>query len=263
MSAAYGETLELVCPETHQELVLEGGVYRTPDHTREYAVVDGIPCLVYPPELQTEDSRWMAFYDRLAPLYDFSERWLGKLLTGVDMLKARAEVAELLPICEGESVLEVSPGPGVYQSLLATRVGNTGRLTALDLSQGMLRECARKTRDQLPKPMLVRGNASHLPFRGAFFDGLFHFGGVNLFSEPARALEEFARVVRPGGWVAFGDEGMSNEWLARDDWRPKMLKKMNPGYEREPVTTPRALAVVKDHCVYGGLAYLRVCRVVD
>ena len=255
------ETQLFVCPETRRPLVYDNGVWRTDDRSREYPVVDGIPCLVYPRQLLVEDSRWMAFYDRFAPFYDASERHLGRLLTGVDALKARADVAKALPVKQGESVLEVSPGPGVYQSLLADRVGEAGRLTALDLSQGMLRQCARRTQSQKPRPTLVRGNASYLPFPDVAFDGLFHFGGVNLFAEPGRALEEFARVVRPGGWVAFGDEGMSPEWAARDDLRARMLRRMNPGYGREPIATPDVLTAVEERAVFGGLAYLRICEV--
>jgi len=239
----------------------EEGAWRTADRAHEYPVVDDIPCLVYPPDLLAEDSKWMAFYDRFAPFYAASERYLGRILTGVDVLQARAQVVEALPISPGESVLEVSPGPGVYQSLLAARLGAHGHLTALDLSQGMLRQCRRATRTQSPRPSLVRGNASYLPFLSHAFDGLFHFGGVNLFAEPARALEEFARVVKPDGWVAFGDESLSGEWRARSDWRSRLLRRMNPGYEKQPPPTPDALGLLEECVAFGGLAYLHICRV--
>jgi SAM-dependent methyltransferase len=56
------------------------------------------------------------------------------------------------------------------------------------------------------------GNASHLPFADGLFDAAFHFGGLNFFSDKNRALAEMTRVVRRGGKVVFGDEGLA-PWL--------------------------------------------------
>ena len=55
-------------------------------------------------------------------------------------------------------------------------------------------------------------NATYLPFPSNFFDAVFHFGGFNEFSDHKRAGEEFARVVKPGGTVLFGDESVG-PWL--------------------------------------------------
>lgn len=251
----------LVCPETGVRLVVRGEALWTADGSRHYPIVNGIPCCVYPSRPEGNDARWLRFYDWFSPFYEKSERILGRLITGVDIVAARKKVVEFLPISHGERLLEVSPGPGIYQSLLAQRVGEDGHITALDLSQGMLVQCRNNTRHQKPAPRLIRGNAAYLPFETGSFDGLFHFGGVNLFSEPARALTEFARVVRPGGWVAFGDEQFSPRWRERRGWRASVLRRMNPGYGRPAPDTPSSLECHHDHEVFGGLGYLRVCRV--
>ena len=36
----------------------------------------------------------------------------------------------------------------------------------------------------------------YLPFKDESFDGLFHFGGLNLFNNPEMALDEFVCVVK-------------------------------------------------------------------
>jgi SAM-dependent methyltransferase len=55
-------------------------------------------------------------------------------------------------------------------------------------------------------------NATYLPFPQDFFDAVFHFGGCNHFSDLKRAGAEFARVVKPGGTVVYGDESVA-PWL--------------------------------------------------
>jgi ubiquinone/menaquinone biosynthesis C-methylase UbiE len=253
-------SISLVCPHTHKQLIQEGDMLVSSDKQTRYPVVDGIPNCVYPSSLGTDDARWSVFYDRIAPLYAWSERVLGRLITGLDIVEIRKGLETLIPAESGETVLDVSPGPGIYQQALATKVGAQGSIWALDLSRGMLKQCRKECTQQIPVPQLVQGNASYLPFENGCFDGLFHFGGVNLFSEPERALCEFARVVKPGGWVVFGDEQFSQEWQSRSDTRVKILRRMNPGFLRRPPEIPSALICISKHEVLGGLGYLNICR---
>jgi hypothetical protein len=51
-----------------------------------FPVHDGILSIVYPETLVGSDSEWNHRYNWLAPYYDFSERFLGRLITGVDMV---------------------------------------------------------------------------------------------------------------------------------------------------------------------------------
>ena len=101
-----------------------------------------------------------------------------------------------------------------------------------------------------------RPTARYLPFADASFDAVFHFGGVKLFSEPARALDEFVRVARPGALVAWGDEGFGA--AAPTGWRRRVLERMNPGY-KEPVPPPPAgVEDIAQHEVMAGCGWLMV-----
>jgi ubiquinone/menaquinone biosynthesis C-methylase UbiE len=253
--------IPLVCPITHDPLFQDGNVLCTEDGAHCYAIVNGIPNCVVPLQLGEDDKRWSSFYDWFAPFYAWSERVLGRAITGLDIVAERKRLADLIPASLTQTVLDVSPGPGIYQAALAQKVGSRGQIVALDLSAGMLNQCKKVTADQVPEPVLVQANAAYLPFPNKSFDGLFHFGGINLFSEPERALSEFARVVKPGGWVVFGDEHFSESWRGRHDWRARLLPKLNPGYNRTPPETPASLSCLAEHEVIGGLGYLRVCRV--
>ena len=67
-----------------------------------------------------------------------------------------------------------------------------------------------------------------MPFADSSFDALFHFGGVNLFNDSNKAVQEFIRVVKRNGIVSWGDEGFSKNY--RSETRKRILAKMNPGF---------------------------------
>ena len=88
------------------------------------------------------------------------------------------------------------------------------------------------------------------------FDALFHFGGVNLYNEPEKAINEFVRVVRKNGIVSWGDEAPAEK--IPGGWKKKFLIKMNPGYLKKQPAIPDNLESVKEYEVYGGYGYLVV-----
>jgi ubiquinone/menaquinone biosynthesis C-methylase UbiE len=153
-------------------------------------------------------------------------------------------------------VLEVSPGPGVFQKFLRYEIGETGELVALDLSMGMLRQCQKKNRKL--NVHLVHGNAQFLPFSDYSFDALFHFGGVNLFNDPQKAIDEFIRVVKKDGIVSWGDEGISKNYS--NECRKKLAIRMNPGFSKPRPVIPDTVYDSKENEVYDGLAYLVVAK---
>jgi ubiquinone/menaquinone biosynthesis C-methylase UbiE len=55
---------------------------------------------------------------------------------------------------------------------------------------------------------LVIGDAMALPFQADSFDVVLNYGALNGISDPAVALAEMARVLRPGGVMLVLDEQM-------------------------------------------------------
>jgi ubiquinone/menaquinone biosynthesis C-methylase UbiE len=245
----------LRCPETGLPVNQTTNGLSRSDGT-PIAAPDGIPSLVYPSVLTGSDAEMNRRYEWLAPFYSLSESILGWLLSGVRIGKGRREMVSLLQLQTGMRLLEVSPGPGVFHRMLRRAIGRKAEAAAVDLSQAMLLQC--KRRHARRRFVLIRANAENLPFADASFDALFHFGGVNLFNEPERALREFVRVVKPGGIVAWGDEGMSPSY--RHPIGRWLLPKMNPGFYKVPPPPPPGLRDLVRHEVYAGLGYLYVGR---
>jgi ubiquinone/menaquinone biosynthesis C-methylase UbiE len=245
----------LICPETQEKLNFTGSNYLRTDGF-SYPVNNEILSAVYPKELAGDDAKFNRMYNFYAPLYDLNERVMGKLLTGVDMVKGRKEIVSKLGLLPGMRVLEVSPGPGVFQKFLKHEIGENGELVALDLSMGMLRQCQKKNGNF--NVHLVHGNAQYLPFADNTFDALFHFGGVNLFNDPDKAISEFIRVVKKDGIVSWGDEGFSPNY--RNERRKKIMLRINPGFAKPRPLIPDNVYDVNENEVYDGLAYLVVAR---
>jgi len=240
-----------VCPETKENLTFSENKFLRNDGF-SYLIKDEILSAVYPKELTGDDAKFNRLYNIYSPLYDLSERVMGRLLVGVDMVKGRKEIVAKLGLKPGMRILEVSPGPGVFQKFIRNEIANNGDLVALDLSIGMLRQCQKRNRGL--NVHLVHGNAQYLPFADNSFDALFHFGGVNLFNDPEKAISEFIRVVKKDGIVSWGDEGFSPNY--KNERRKKIMLKVNPGFVKLRPAVPDSVYDAIENEVYDGLAYL-------
>ncbi len=132
-----------------------------------------------------------AMFDRVAPRYDLANACLS---LGQDAHWRRVTARAARP--GGARALDVAAGPGnVATELLAH---GAREVVALDLSFAMLAEGARRGRRDLH---WVNADAQRLPFADASFDVVTISFGLRNVPDPQRALDEFARVTRPGGRV--------------------------------------------------------------
>jgi demethylmenaquinone methyltransferase / 2-methoxy-6-polyprenyl-1,4-benzoquinol methylase len=129
-------------------------------------------------------------FDRIAPVYDAMNRLM---TAGLDQRWRRitAEAA----VHPGDRVLDACCGTGDL-ALAALSAG--GRVTGLDFSEGMLDRAQRKSNDV----EWVCGDALALPFADASFDAVTVGFGVRNLENLDRGLQEFHRVLRPGGRLA-------------------------------------------------------------
>ena len=101
----------------------------------------------------------------------------------------------------GDRVLDVACGTGdLTQAFAASPAAD---VIGLDFTPEMLALAERK-RTSLPAAQAAKiryqqGDAQALPFSDASFDVVSIAFGIRNVAEPARALSEFARVLKPGG----------------------------------------------------------------
>lgn len=117
----------------------------------------------------------------------------------------------------GDAVLDVACGTGDL-TLLFARTG-AGRVVGLDFTPEMLDLARAKGARVAPSgaPEFIRGDAQNLPFDDGSFDIVSIAFGIRNVQRTERAVEEFARVLRPGGRLVileFGRPGIAPiRWL--------------------------------------------------
>jgi demethylmenaquinone methyltransferase/2-methoxy-6-polyprenyl-1,4-benzoquinol methylase len=144
-------------------------------------------------------------FDRIAPRYDLLNRLLS---AGTDRRWRRACVdfleltgpARLLDLCTGTADLLIEA--------LERDAGHRG--VGLDLSGEMLRRAAGKVarRGLQPRAALAAADAERLPVAPSRFDGALVAFGIRNVGDPAAALAEVRRVLRPGGRLVVLEFGM-------------------------------------------------------
>jgi ubiquinone/menaquinone biosynthesis C-methylase UbiE len=195
---------------------------------RSYELREGIAHLIDQAEETFSDAekREFEFYQSTAEAYDTTMDWVFKSFYE-DEDAVRERMLEPLQLAADHKVLETGCGTCRDSERIARLLGPRGALFLQDLSPNMLLIGKQKL-DALrakggfdcPTEYFV-GNAMRLPFPDGYFDSAFHFGGLNLFSDKRQAILEMARVVRQGGRVVVGDEGLA-PWL-RDTEYGKIL----------------------------------------
>jgi ubiquinone/menaquinone biosynthesis C-methylase UbiE len=115
----------------------------------------------------------------------------------LDALVAAAELRG------SECVLDLGCGTGHSTLALAARAG---RVVGLDLTDAMLAEARRLARERgLENASFERGDAEALPYPDASFDVVTSRVSAHHYARPERAVEEAARVLRPGGRLVVSD----------------------------------------------------------
>ncbi len=95
--------------------------------------------------------------------------------------------------------LDVGCGNGSFTEVVIARCA-PGKVTAIDPSEGQIEYARRQTGAKLAQ--FGVGDAQAIPFDDASFDLAVMALVIAFLSDPAKAVAEMARVVRPGGWVA-------------------------------------------------------------
>jgi SAM-dependent methyltransferase len=112
---------------------------------------------------------------------------------------------DALAPAEGQTILDVGAGTGEAAFLIAEHVGPGGRVLVTDGSEAMVDTARlRARRLGLANVETAVMDAERLTLDDASVDAALCRWTLYLLEDPAAALREMARVVRPGGRVAVG-----------------------------------------------------------
>jgi arsenite methyltransferase len=151
-----------------------------------------------------------------------------------DVVAQRARVLELLePKC-GEHVIDIGAGPGLLALDLARLVGPDGRLVALDAAPAMVAMAKARLHD-FQQATSMQGDAVHLEFPDASFDGAVSTQVYEYVADMPRALAELCRVLKPGGrTVVLDTDWRSIVWHSSDNQRMERMLRCWDAHLNDP-----------------------------
>jgi len=163
-------------------------------------------------------------------------RRVRQVYSTADIVAQREAVLLALNPMPGERILDIGSGPGLLAASVAARIGETGSLEGIDISESMValsrHQCA-----SLPCARFQIGDAVQLPFESGTFDAAVSTQVYEYVGDIDEALRELWRILRPGGRAVILDT----------DWDSLVWHATN----RDRIM--RIMAEFSDHCAHPGL----------
>jgi demethylmenaquinone methyltransferase / 2-methoxy-6-polyprenyl-1,4-benzoquinol methylase len=150
----------------------------------------------------------------IAPQYS----WMGAVMSFGQDGRWRRFMVSKVNAAPGSLVLDVAAGTGLVSRELAAR--KRLRVVSFDASEPMLRSGlpANELAGLGAQITPVLGRAERLPFADETFDALTFTYLFRYVDDPAAAMRELARVVRPGGTIATLEFHVPEQPLLRAGW---------------------------------------------
>jgi MPBQ/MSBQ methyltransferase len=196
------------------------------------------------------------FYRFVSPVYD---RWVNPLFWTPPLRSRALQLARL----EDRSLrtLDVGAGTGFSTAGIVEHI-EPGSVTMLDQSPDQLRRAGAKP--ELAGCRKLLGDAEELPFPDDSFDRYVSCGSIEYWPDPARAIGEARRVVRPGGtalvvgplpprrrlarlvadaWMLFPTEAQYRAWFEEAGFEEIEVVRLASPWSRDPGEAGYALAI--------------------
>jgi arsenite methyltransferase len=127
--------------------------------------------------------------------------WLDRINQGMNGL-----AFQLLATTPGDRVLEVGFGGGALLARILER--RPAQATGVDISEEVVARGRARFRREIAegRARIVTGSVDGLPLGDATADAASSLNTIYFWKEPAQAMREFARVLRPGGTLVLGFE---------------------------------------------------------
>ena len=149
-------------------------------------------------------ARIEAMFDGIARRYDF----LNHLLSGGLDHRWRARAIRAMRLPAAARVVDLCAGTADF-AIAAANASPDVRVVGVDFAAAMLAVGRDKLRGASleTRVRLVRGDAVRIPVRDAWADGATIGFGIRNVVDPGAALDELARVIKPGGTLAILELG--------------------------------------------------------
>jgi predicted O-methyltransferase YrrM len=123
----------------------------------------------------------------------------------------------------GERLLEIGPGVGIHALPIAAALAPDGVLEVIDVQPAMIDDLrARATQAGIRNIQGCVGDARHLPYPDASFDGAYLISVLGEIGDQASALRELRRVLKADGRLVVGEIIVDPDFISPPDLRKRL-----------------------------------------
>jgi SAM-dependent methyltransferase len=144
---------------------------------------------------------------RLAHLLGYPEEWLiGLPASSIASFAGTGNPFSLGVLNPGDKIVDIGSGAG-FDSLIAARmVSPAGQVVGIDMTPAMIEKANSAAQETgISNVEFRRGYAETLPIEDDWADVVISNGVLNLIPDKPTALQEMARILKPGGRLQIGD----------------------------------------------------------
>lgn len=143
----------------------------------------------------------------LARMLGYRDEWLEGIPEGsIESFAGTGNPFSLGQLQSGEHVVDVGCGAGIDSLIAARMVGPTGHVVGVDMTPAMLQKARSAAAEAgMTNAAFREGYGEGLPIADEWADVVISNGVLNLMPDKSAAMEEMARVLKPGGRLQIGD----------------------------------------------------------
>jgi len=144
---------------------------------------------------------------RLAHLLGYPEEWLvGLPESSIASFAGTGNPFSLRALDPGEKVVDIGSGAGFDSLIAAHMVSPDGQVVGIDMTPTMIAKAKSAAQEAgISNVEFRQSYAETLPVEDAWADVVISNGVLNLIPDKPAALQEMARILKPGGHLQIGD----------------------------------------------------------